>query len=482
MMVVTPLRKRDAKFPCFMCDKNCNKNQQAIFCTSCLNWVHRKCNGTTKTEYERLSQEPDDLPFHCMRCIMKQNSQFIPLFFLDKSELPELNGIDLPSQLSSLESYELKSKLTHMPSLQDFDMDENLIHKVNSKYYDIIDFTIVNKNPNSLSMFHINLRSLSAHVEELQLLLKSLKANFDVIAISETKEQSEGFLKNVSLDGYIIHSQHSNSSAGGVALYLRKNLDYIVREDLNALENEYETIWVEIKNKKSQNVLCCCAYRHPNTEVEKFNNYIDKVMQKISKENKLIFCMGDFNVNLLNYNLHSHTNDFINTMISHYLLPHILHPTRVTDHSATVIDNIFSNNTVHESVSGNVMTNISDHFPQFIILNKINMDCKSCSYAKHNFSNFDEQRFIDGFKKQDMSFLEHTHLSMNSKFDLFYEKVSTCVDFHAPVKKLNKKDLKLHEKPWINPKIQRLMKYRDKLLRKLNKKYTENGEHLYKKF
>ena len=40
-------------------------------------------------------------------------------------------------------------------------------------------------------------------------------------------------------------------------------------------------------------------------------------------------------------------------MISHYLLPHILHPTRVTDHSATVIDNIFSNNTVHESVSGN---------------------------------------------------------------------------------------------------------------------------------
>ena len=93
-----------------------------------------------------------------------------------------------------------------MSSLRDFDIDENLIHNVNSKYYDIIDFTMVDKNPNSLSMFHINLRSLSAHLEELQLLLKSLKANFDVIAISETKEQSEGFLKNVSLDGYTIHS------------------------------------------------------------------------------------------------------------------------------------------------------------------------------------------------------------------------------------------------------------------------------------
>ena len=91
--------------------------------------------------------------------------------------------------------------------------------------------------------------------------MKLLKANFDVIELSETKEQSEGFFKNVSLDGYKIHSQHSNSSAGGIALYLRNNSDYIVHEDLNALENEFETIWIEIKNKKSQNVLCWYAYR-----------------------------------------------------------------------------------------------------------------------------------------------------------------------------------------------------------------------------
>ena len=114
-----------------MCDKNCNNNQKAIFSTSCSNWVHRKCNGITKTEYDRLSQEPEDLPFHYMLCIMKQNSQIIPLFFLDKSELLELNGIDLPSQLSSLESYKLESKLTHMPSSHNFDIDENLIHEVN---------------------------------------------------------------------------------------------------------------------------------------------------------------------------------------------------------------------------------------------------------------------------------------------------------------------------------------------------------------
>ena len=47
--------------------------------------------------------------------------------------------------------------------------------------------------------------------------------------------------------------------------------------------------------------------------------------------------MGDFNINLLNYESHSDANEFLNNVISNYLLPYILHPTRVTDHSATVI-------------------------------------------------------------------------------------------------------------------------------------------------
>ena len=93
--------------------------------------------------------------------------------------------------------------------------------------------------------------------------------------------------------------------------------------------------------------------------------------KKYPKKINFFLIMGDFNVNLLNYESHNDTNDFINTMISHYLLPHILHPTHVTDHSATVIDNISSNNTSYETISGNIISQISDHFPQFIILNHV---------------------------------------------------------------------------------------------------------------
>ena len=147
-----------------------------------------------------------------------------------------------------------------------------------------------------------------------------------------------------------------------------------------------------------------------------------------------------------------------------------------------IIDNILSDNTIHESVSGNIITRISDHFPQFIILNKVNVDYITCSYAKHDFSKFDEKKFVDEFARQNIYLLQDNGLSVNSNFELFYENVSTCVNYHAPLRKMNKKEVKFCEKSWITPKIQKLMKYRDKLLKKLNRKFTLNIEYLYKKF
>ena len=39
-------------------------------------------------------------------------------------------------------------------------------------------------------------------------------------------------------------------------------------------------------------------------------NYLNKLLEKISKEQKSIFLRRDFNVNLLNYTEHNQTNAF----------------------------------------------------------------------------------------------------------------------------------------------------------------------------
>ena len=130
-----------------------------------------------------------------------------------------------------------------------------------------------------------------------------------------------------------------------------------------------------------------------------FTDHMTSILQKTQKENKTLFIMGDFNINLLNYQSHSETNDFINLMVSHYLLPHILHPTRVTDHSATIIDNIFTNNAESDTISGNNLSQISDHFPQFLIMKNVTIDYCNVTLFQHDYSKFSEQAFVNSFNK-----------------------------------------------------------------------------------
>ena len=102
--------------------------------------------------------------------------------------------------------------------------------------------------------------------------------------------------------------------------------------------------------------------------INEFNDdYLNKLLDKLSKENKTIYLLGGFNINLLNYGLHPATNEFLVSLSSHYFLPHILQPSRVTTNSKTLIDNIFSNMAVPNIIPVNLTASISDHPPQFFV-------------------------------------------------------------------------------------------------------------------
>ena len=66
-----------------------------------------------------------------------------------------------------------------------------------------------------------------------------------------------------------------------------------------------------------------------------------KFLDKLCKENKTIFLLGDFNINLLNYDIHPPANEFQDSLSFQYFLLHILQPCKVTSNSKTLIDNIF---------------------------------------------------------------------------------------------------------------------------------------------
>ena len=78
--------------------------------------------------------------------------------------------------------------------------------------------------------------------------------------------------------------------------------------------------------------------------------------------------MGDFNIDLLKYDTEKDSADFLDSMYASFLLPYINAPSWVTPRSKMLIDNIFSNNIEDGSKSGNVVTTISDHYAQFLLL------------------------------------------------------------------------------------------------------------------
>ena len=94
---------------------------------------------------------------------------------------------------------------------------------------------------------------------------------------------------------------------------------------------------------------------------------IQQLLDRVTRDNKMCYIMGDFNLDLLNTDLHSATNEFINALFSHFLYPLISRPTRLTSYSATLIDNIFTNNFSALCDNGLLINYLSDHLPIFTL-------------------------------------------------------------------------------------------------------------------
>ena len=93
-------------------------------------------------------------------------------------------------------------------------------------------------------------------------------------------------------------------------------------------------------------------------------NYFNKLLQNIFKEQISVFILGDFDVNLLNYNEHNQANEILDSLASNSFIQ----PTRITSHSNTFMNNIFSNVIDPDIISRNLTSTIFDHLPPFSII------------------------------------------------------------------------------------------------------------------
>ena len=96
-----------------------------------------------------------------------------------------------------------------------------------------------------------------------------------------------------------------------------------------------------------------------------FNELTGIKKSHYNNEHKTCYIMGDFNIDLLKFSSNNKISIFVNLINSNDFFPCIDRPTRITAHSATLLDYIITNDTSTKIRSGVFVTDITDHFPIF---------------------------------------------------------------------------------------------------------------------
>ena len=142
----------------------------------------------------------------------------------------------------------------------------------------------------------LNINSLLAHIDELSIYISSRK--IDILCINETKLDHTINDREVCLPGFEIARRDrkvNGRNGGGVCLYIRSNIYYKVRYDLQS--EILENLVVEITKPRSKSILVSTWYRPPDSPVSLFNEF-ETMIGELDAENLEFFLLGDLNVDL----------------------------------------------------------------------------------------------------------------------------------------------------------------------------------------
>ena len=225
------------------------------------------------------------------------------------------------------------------------------------------------KDGETFSMMHLNIRSIQSNLSKLGQYVANLNTNFDIIGISETW-LSDLNQNTYQLDGYNHESLvKPDRTHGGVSMFISSLIPYRVLNEICIVVKDIECLFIEIELNGFK-IYIGTIYRTPDSDVRIFCDHLMNILEKLKLRNQPCYLMGDYNIDLLKHGTHNPTSEFLDPMFSNSFIPLVNKPTRITSNSATLIDNIFTNEYKNENkyMTGILITDISDHYPIFHIV------------------------------------------------------------------------------------------------------------------
>ena len=262
--------------------------------------------------------------------------------------------------------------------------------------------------------------------------------NFDFLGILESRlKLNQSPLTSIQLPGYNIEYTPTECNNGGTLLYAKKGINYKLRKDLQIYKpKQLESTFIKVDQNKER-IIIGCLYRYPSMELSEFNNhYLSNLLDNLSGKSKTVVLLGDFNADLLKYDKDCNVSDFLDTMYSNLLLPHIAGSTRFTLNSETFIDNIFSNNYNSSFTLGNLVTTLSDHHAQFLLMGFHNkqMDNEKIQIFR-DFSKIENNKNLINTHLEGIDWATELEVNRNNadlSSELFLKKMGQLINFWAP--------------------------------------------------
>ena len=198
-----------------------------------------------------------------------------------------------------------------------------------------------------------------------------------------------------------------------------------------------------------------------------------------SRYNSSLFVCGDFNIDLLKNGEHVGTTKFIDAMYSIDLYPLIDKPSRITQYSATIIDNIFTNELTNQIISGLLINDISDHLPIFFLTRSSPKRLNSLNYKTIRKSSKESvDAFIEDLNRQTW---HNTNKSddANVAYDNFLNTFIKLYNKHCPLKRVKNTNLNTNNKPWFTNGLKNACLKKNLLYKEFLKKRTLTVQSRY---
>ena len=335
---------------------------------------------------------------------------------------------------------------------------------------------------NDLNFLHLNIRSANKNFEQLSLFLDNIKADCFVIGLTETWFTDNPHTMYSLSSHNLIFNNRVNRRGGGVAMYVPTHLHYIILDELNTMNQTMESVFIEIISSKRNNFVVGTIYRPPSSDHNAFLLEIQQLLSNPLLQNKHCILMGDFNVDLLKCNDDNFSQDCFDSLLSYSFIPLITSPTRLSSHSCTLIDNIFSN-VDKETESGVILSDISDRCPIFAKISSFFNTSYDSPPVKmvRKFTPEKMQRLkekLNSFNWAEVLVVNDPNRSFNNLMHILTNALNECI----PLIKCKPNKKRQPRNPWITKSLLRSINRKNNLYYKYRANPASKSREKYVKY